>query len=114
MELDIEILCGPYALFMQDFSNDGEVNLSDLFFLLALLFAPAGGGDWNGDGVVDFLDLVAVAEWVSESTTGEAPSIRLTPTGSKETASRRGLTWHTRQMTARLPLKRALPTSNAF
>ena len=85
MELDIEILCGPYALFMQDFSNDGEVNLSDLFFLLALLFAPAGGGDWNGDGVVDFLDLVAVAEWVSESTTGEAPSIRLTPTGSKET-----------------------------
>ena len=41
MELDIEILCGPYALFMQDFSNDGEVNLSDLFFLLTLLFAPA-------------------------------------------------------------------------
>ena len=85
LELDIEILCGPYALFMQDFSNDGKVNLADLFFLLTLLFSISDTGDTNNDGNVDFLDLVAVAESLTESTTSEAPSIKIAHTASLDT-----------------------------
>ena len=85
LELDIEILCGPYALFMQDFSNDGKVNLADLFFLLTLLFSTSDTGDINNDGNVDFLDLVAVAESLSESTTSSAPSIAFAHILSLET-----------------------------
>ena len=85
LELDIEILCGPYALFMQDFNNDGKVNLADLFFLLTLLFSISDIGDTNNDGNVDFLDLVAVAESLTESTTSEAPSIKIAHTASLDT-----------------------------
>ena len=73
LELDMEITCGPYRLFMQDFNNDGKVNISDLFFLLTVLFALPNNGDANNDGSVDFLDLVSVAESISESTTSSAP-----------------------------------------
>ena len=73
LQLDIEILCGPYALFMQDFNTDGNVNLSDLFFLLALLFYSTNDGDINNDGNIDFLDLVSAAESLTESTTEQCP-----------------------------------------
>lgn len=85
LELDIEITCGPYGLFMQDFSNDGEVNLADLFFLLALLFASSASGDYNADGTTDFLDLVAVAEAAAKLNTSDAPAVGLTHTASGET-----------------------------
>ena len=85
LELDIEITCGPYGLFMQDFNNDDEVNLSDLFFLLALLFYSTSDGDLNNDGTIDFLDLVAAAESVSKSTTNEAPAIEITQATSLAT-----------------------------
>ena len=70
---------------MQDFSNDGKVNLADLFFLLSLLFSISDTGDTNNDGNVDFLDLVAVAESLSDSTTSEAPSIKIAHTASLDT-----------------------------
>ncbi len=85
LELDIEITCGPYGLFMQDFNNDDEVNLSDLFFLLTLLFYSTSDGDLNNDGTIDFLDLVAAAESVSKSTTNEAPAIEITQATSLAT-----------------------------
>ena len=85
LELDIDIICGPYALFMRDFSNDGKVNLADLFFLLTLLFSISDTGDTNNDGNVDFLDLVAVAESLTESTTSSAPSIAFAHAFSLET-----------------------------
>ena len=85
LELDIEVTCGPYALFMQDFNNDDEVNLSDLFFLLTLLFYSTSDGDLNNDGTIDFLDLVAAAESVSKSATNEAPAIEITQATSLAT-----------------------------
>ena len=85
LELDIEILCGPYALFMQDFNNDGNVNLSDLFFLLALIFYSTNDGDINNDGNIDFLDLVSAAESLTESTTSSAPSLAFARTASVAT-----------------------------
>ena len=85
LELDMEITCGPYRLFMQDFNNDGKVNISDLFFLLTVLFALPNNGDANNDGSVDFLDLVSVAESISESTTSSAPFGVLARTASLET-----------------------------
>ena len=85
LELDIEILCGPYALFMQDFNSDGNVNLSDLFFLLALLFYSTNDGDINNDGNIDFLDLVSAAESLTKSTTSSAPSIAFAHAFSLET-----------------------------
>ena len=85
MELDIEITCGPYELFMQDFNNDGKINISDLFFLLTFLFSLSNNGDANNDGSVDFLDLVSVAESISESTTSGAPFGVLPRTASLET-----------------------------
>ena len=75
LELDIDIICGPYALFMQDFNNDDHVNLSDLFFLLTLLFYSTNDGDINNDGNIDFLDLVSAAESLTESTTSSAPPL---------------------------------------
>ncbi len=85
LELDIEITCGPYGLFMQDFNSDGKVTLADLFFLFAVLFALPNNGDANNDGTIDFLDLVAVAESVSKSTTNEAPAIEITQATSLAT-----------------------------
>ena len=85
LELDIDIICGPYALFMQDFNSDGNVNLSDLFFLLTLLFYSTNDGDINNDGNIDFLDLVSAAESLTESTTSEAPSIKIAHTTSLDT-----------------------------
>lgn len=85
LELDIDITCGPYDLFMQDFNNDDEVNLSDLFFLLTLLFYSTSDGDLNNDGTIDFLDLVAAAESVSKSTTNDAPAIAITQAPSLPT-----------------------------
>ena len=85
LELDIDIICGPYALFMQDFNSDGNVNLSDLFFLLALIFYSTNDGDINNDGNIDFLDLVAAAESVTESTTSSAPSLAFARTASVAT-----------------------------
>ena len=85
LELDIDIICGPYALFMQDFNNDDHVNLSDLFFLLTLLFYSTNDGDINNDGNIDFLDLVSAAESLTESTTSSAPSLAFAHTFSLET-----------------------------
>ena len=85
LELDIDIICGPYALFMQDFNSDGNVNLSDLFFLLTLLFYSTNDGDINNDGNIDFLDLVSAAESLTESTTSSAPSIAFAHAFSLET-----------------------------
>ena len=85
LELDIEILCGPYALFMQDFNNDGYVNLSDLFFLLTLIFFSGNDGDLNNDGKTDFLDLVAAAESLTDSTTNSAPALRSVRDASVDT-----------------------------
>ena len=85
LELDIEITCGPYGLFMQDFNNDDQVNLSDLFFLLTFLFYSTNDGDINNDGTIDFLDLVTAAESFTESTTGEAPVIEITQAASLAT-----------------------------
>ena len=85
LELDIDIICGPYALFMQDFNNDGNVNLSDLFFLLALIFYSTNDGDINNDGNIDFLDLVSAAESLTESTTSSAPSLAFAHTFSLKT-----------------------------
>ena len=85
LELDIDIICGPYALFMQDFNNDDHVNLSDLFFLLTLLFYSTNDGDINNDGNIDFLDLVSAAESLTESTTSSAPSIAFAHAFSLET-----------------------------
>ncbi len=85
LELDIEVTCGPYGLFMQDFNNDGQVNLGDLFFLLTLLFYSTSDGDLNNDGAIDFLDLVAAAESISKSTTNEAPAIEITQATSLAT-----------------------------
>ena len=85
LELDIDIICGPYALFMQDFNTDGNVNLSDLFFLLALLFYSTNDGDINNDGNIDFLDLVSAAESLTESTTSSAPSLAFARTASVAT-----------------------------
>ena len=85
LELDIDIICGPYALFMQDFNNDGNVNLSDLFFLLALIFYSTNDGDINNDGNIDFLDLVSAAESLTESTTSSAPPLAFAHAFSLET-----------------------------
>ena len=84
LDLDIDIICGPFGLFMQDFSGDGKVNLADLFFLLTALFMTAPSGDYNGDGTVDFLDLVAVAESITELNASGAPSVALPRTGTAE------------------------------
>ena len=84
LELDMEITCGPYGLFMQDFNNDDQVNLSDLFFLLTLLFYSTSDGDLNNDGTIDFLDLVAAAE-ANTSTTNKAPAIEITQATSLAT-----------------------------
>ena len=85
LELDIEITCGPYGLFMQDFNNDDQVNLSDLFFLLTLLFYSTSDGDLNNDGTIDFLDLVAAAEAATDSTTNSAPAFPFARTASVDT-----------------------------
>ena len=85
LELDIDIICGPYALFMQDFNSDGNVNLSDLFFLLALLFYSTNDGDINNDSNIDFLDLVSAAESLTESTTSSAPPLAFAHAFSLET-----------------------------
>ena len=85
LELDVEVTCNFYSLFMQDVNKDGKVNISDLFFLLTILFALASDGDANRDGNTDFLDLAAVAESLSESTTSDAPTIGLMDTVSLET-----------------------------
>ena len=86
LKLDIEITCSPYDLFMQDFNQDGKVNLSDLFFILTLLFSASDNGDINNDGNTDFLDLVSVAESISESATSAAPAIGFVPVVSLEIA----------------------------
>ena len=78
LELDIDVTCNFYSLFMQDFNNDGELNFSDLFFLLTLLFSVASDGDVNGDGTTNFLDLALVVAVFNESTTSAAPVVNLT------------------------------------
>lgn len=85
LHLDIDILCGPFGLFMQDFNGDDQVDLADVFFLLVLVFASGVGGDFNNDGSVNFLDLVAAAESLTDSTTVAAPQFPLAQAGSPDT-----------------------------
>ena len=78
LELDIEVTCNFYSLFMQDFNNDGTVNISDLFFLFTILFAITSDGDANGDGTTDFLDLAVIVATINEVTTNAAPVVNIT------------------------------------
>lgn len=85
LDLDIVISCNVFGLFLRDYTKDGRVNISDLFFLLAILFAASPSGDLNNDGRSDFVDLVLAARFLIESQANQAPSIAQTDPGSPDT-----------------------------
>lgn len=65
-QLDVVVSCDgvgdPFLdTFLGDFDEDGDVDLSDLFLLLVVLFSVSDDGDFNGDGKTDLKDLVEVA-----------------------------------------------------
>ena len=65
-QLDIVISCAGVDdpvldTFLGDFDEDGDIDLSDLFLLLLVLFSVSDDGDFNGDGKTDLKDLVEVA-----------------------------------------------------
>ena len=84
LELDIEISCNVFGLFLRDYTQDGRVDISDLFFLLTILFGVAPNGDLNGDGRSDFVDLVLTAQLYLDSQANQAPSIARVGPGSPD------------------------------
>ncbi len=61
-----------------DVNGDGQVNILDLVLVAQDLGKPASVNsrtDVNGDGTINILDLVLVAQHLGESTTGAAPAI---------------------------------------
>ena len=81
-----EIVINPFIFKPRhDVNGDGNVNIFDLI-LIAQNFNKANPqADVNGDGTVNIFDLIAVAQHLGDSTTGDAPSIRLTHSVSLET-----------------------------
>ena len=68
-----------------DVNGDGNVNIFDLILVSQNFNKTNPQADVNGDGTVNIFDLIVVAQHFGESTTSDAPSIRLAHTVSLET-----------------------------